>query len=72
MLKFSLLVEALNKLRQQSDGVEKGSGGGVGRCDDEYYVEACSIICISMGAHGQYFSMLLMMLLLPCCCCCWL
>lgn len=28
MLKFSLLVEALNKLRQQSDGVEKGSGGG--------------------------------------------
>lgn len=27
MLKFSLLVEALNKLRQDSDGLGKGSGG---------------------------------------------
>lgn len=26
MLKFSLLVEALNKLRQQSDGVGRGEG----------------------------------------------
>lgn len=61
MLKFSLLVEALNKLRQENDGVAKGSGGAD---DDEYYVEACSIICISMGAHGQY--------ILACCwwCCC--
>lgn len=57
MLKFSLLVEALNKLRQQSDGVEKGSaGGGSWADDDEYYVEACSVICISMGAHGQYLA----------------
>lgn len=61
MLKFSLLVEALNKLRQENDGVAKGSGGAD---DDEYYVEACSIICISMGAHGQY--------ILACCWwCCW-